>query len=355
MNSKYVNIVNSSIILGENINNVLFDYVKLTVTTNNILQLKGSTDSSTCIVKGVSNPVDINDAANKYYVDNLINSSSQTTAVTRILGDNSSYIATTAFVKNATNSFTTVSFLEGVTSNIQTQLNSKAASGSLPTLVNYGTHMHAVAAGLSPGTLYMSMGNVKSVLPDLIYTFPGGSLITQYFNLANSANGKAWGLVQPLFPLATANITGGFSISFTATQTNPSANDSYFFIGPDNQNINVGVLAVQMNGSSMYIYGYDKGADATKYLVISQSSQGTATWLFSFNPANGFATIWRNGVQIGNGFCSFTGTNITRSTITLGGTSIGNYGPFTGSITNVRIWNSVKTYSPDMFTSGLVE
>ena len=74
----------------------------------------------------------------------------------------------------------------------------------------------------------MSMGSVKSVLPDLIYTFPGGSLSAQYFNLANAASGKAWGFVQPLFPLATANITGGFSISFTATQTNASSNDSYF-------------------------------------------------------------------------------------------------------------------------------
>ena len=104
--------------------------------------------------------------------------------------------------------------LAGVTSNIQTQLNGKAASGSSATLVNYGTHMDAVAAGLTSGTLYMSMGNVKSVLPDLIYTFPGGSLSAQYFNLGNAASGKAWGLVQPLFPLATANITGGFSIFF---------------------------------------------------------------------------------------------------------------------------------------------
>ena len=105
----------------------------------------------------------------------------------------------------------------------------------------------------------------------------------------------------------------------------------------------------------MYVYGYDRGGDASKYLVIGVQTQGTASWLFSFNPANGFATVWRNGVQIGTGYSSFTGTNINRSTITLGGTSLGSYGPLTGSITNVRIWNSVKTYSPDLFTSGLVE
>ena len=115
------------------------------------------------------------------------------------------------------------------------------------------------------------------------------------------------------------------------------------------------MLAVQLDGGFMYIYGYDRGGDASKWLRITQSTQGTATWLFSFNPANGFCTVWRNGAQLGSGFCSCTGTNITRSTITLGGTSLGSYGPLTGSITNVRIWNSVKTYSPDLFTGGLGE
>ena len=105
----------------------------------------------------------------------------------------------------------------------------------------------------------------------------------------------------------------------------------------------------------MYVYGYDRSGDATKWLVIGVQTQGTASWLFSFNPANGFATVWRNGVQIGIGYCSFTGTNITRSVITLGGTTTGNYGPLYGSITNVRIWNSVNTYSPDLFTGGLGE
>jgi len=223
---------------------------------------------------------------------------------------------------------TQMSYLSGVTSNIQTQLNSKAGG----ILTNYGTQMDAVAAGLTAGSLYASMGKVKTVLSDLIYTFPGGSLSAQYFYLASPSSGKAWGLVQPVFPLATANITGGFSISFTATQTNASNNDSFFYIGPDSGSW-TGVLAVQMNGGSMYVYGYDRGADATKYLTLGVSTQGTYTWLFSFNPANGHCTVWRNGTQVGSGYCSFTGTNITRGTVSLGGYP--SYGPFTGSITNV--------------------
>ena len=206
--------------------------------------------------------------------------------------------------------------------------------------------MDAVVAGLTAGNLYRSVSYVKTVLSDLIYTFPGGSLSAQSFNLANASSGKAWGFVQPLFPLATANITAGFSISFTATQTNASSDDSFFYIGPNSGTL-TGVLACQMNVGSMYIYGYDRSGDSSKWLQIGQSSQGTYTWLFSFNPANGFCTVWRNGIQVGNGFCSFTGTNITRGIITMGGPP--SYGPFTGSITNVRIWNSVKTYSPDLF------
>lgn len=73
--SNYVNISNSCINLGSLISNNPVNLVSLVATTNSILQIVGGT-SNTCLITGVSNPINSTDVANKAYVDTKVSSSS---------------------------------------------------------------------------------------------------------------------------------------------------------------------------------------------------------------------------------------------------------------------------------------
>jgi hypothetical protein len=226
-----------------------------------------------------------------------------------------------------------------------------AGTVQLPNLQTFASQMTARAAGLDAYSLYAAGGGLRVVLPDLLYTFPGGELSGggDHFDLTDAlaAGSRAWGLEQPAYPVGTAEYSRGFSVSFVANQRAPCPGAALYYIGPSVATVD-GILAAQLDaGAPLRVLGNQRASGFADFEVDAVG--GPHTWLFSYG-IDGRVQVWRDGREVGRLPSGFgAGGGVTREVALLGSFARGSTATFVGSITHVRFWTSAKSYSPDLF------
>ena len=161
--NNFVTIIDSGMLIGSINNNTINKYASITSISNNIIQLHGNTSDNDCILSGIANPVNLNDAINKAWFDNNIPANSISKQNSYLGINNKVLITDNSGNINFSNLDTSIlPYLSNITSDIQLQISN---SNSNKQISNLGSPNKVVITDISGNIISSTLDS--SILPYL--------------------------------------------------------------------------------------------------------------------------------------------------------------------------------------------